>query len=151
MDAQALKELRERLVTATGPDRDVDRFIHRDVRGLCLHINQTLEGAQSDTGFTCDDCGADSWGNRGKDGQRLNDRVPAYTASLDAAVTLVPDGMWWMFAKGKARPTEPLYGVMFFKEGTAEEVGPGAEHDSSLTLALCLARVEYEIAKAGTP
>ena len=31
------------------------------------------------------------WGNRSKSGQRLDDKIPAYTASLDAAMALVPD------------------------------------------------------------
>lgn len=86
-----LNELADRVEGLSGPDREVDRIIYRDVLGFCLHANTVRSGAQSDTGFDCVDCGADSWGNKGKHGQKLRDAAPAYTASIDAAMTLVPD------------------------------------------------------------
>ena len=79
----------ERLQAAAGPDRILDATIARESAGLCLHGSWHSEGPDGDRGRVCDDCGADSWGNRGKTGQRLNDPVPLYTASIDAALSLV--------------------------------------------------------------
>ena len=78
------------------PSAELNKAIYV-ASGFCLHEKTTFSGAQSDTGFTCDDCRADSWGNRSKNGknQRLYDNVIAYTTSLDAAVTLVPDDCVW--------------------------------------------------------
>lgn len=73
---------------ATGPDRELDAAIFYDLLGHCRHANKVRSGAQSDTGFDCPDCGADSWGNTGPTGQRLHHTVPAYSASIDAALTL---------------------------------------------------------------
>ena len=80
----------DKLERADGPDRELNAEIAKAV-GMCLHPNRTRNGAQSDTGFDCDDCGADSWGNRSNDGfnRRLSDPFPAYTASIDTAMTLV--------------------------------------------------------------
>lgn len=81
--------LSERLAAATGPDRILDAVIATDVAGLCLHGSWHSEGPDGDRGRCCDDCGADSWGNLGKFGQRLNDPVPSYTASVDATLALL--------------------------------------------------------------
>jgi hypothetical protein len=91
-----LSELIERIEAATGPDRSIDEAIYHDLLGFCRHANKERTGAQSDTGFDCLDCGADSWGNKSRKGgypagQGLHDSAPRYTTSLDAARTLVPD------------------------------------------------------------
>ena len=79
------------------------------VVGMCLHPNTTWSAYQSDTGFTCDDCGADSWGNRSKDGsnRRLHDPVPAYTSSLDAALTLTALLPGLLSVEGSWEPDQP--------------------------------------------
>ncbi|NML11287.1 hypothetical protein HHL08_14220 [Sphingobium sp. AR-3-1] len=91
-DRDTMLALAERV--ESGPDREVDAAIHYDVLGWCRHANTVRSGAQSDTGFECIDCGADSWGNKSNRGQGLRDRLPAYTASIDAAMTLVPPDSW---------------------------------------------------------
>lgn len=96
-----LSGLIERVEAGVGPDRSIDAAIYHDLLGFCRHANQERTGAQSDTGFDCMDCGADSWGNKSRKGgypagQGLHDSAPRYTASLDAAMTLVPDG--WLIA-----------------------------------------------------
>lgn len=78
----------ERLDTATGPDREIDLALALAFTGWCEHKNLEESGCQSDTGFDCPDCGADSWGNTGPTKQKLHDKVPSYTASLEAAVAL---------------------------------------------------------------
>lgn len=88
-------ELIAALEKATGPCRELDAAIFYDLLGHCRHANKVRSGAQSDTGFDCPDCGADSWGNTGPTGQRLHHTVPAYSASIDAALTLVPANALW--------------------------------------------------------
>jgi hypothetical protein len=148
-----LEGLRDRLAKATGPDRDIDKAIHGELLGKCLHPRTTWSGAQSDTGRTCDDCGADSWGNRGGDGQRLHDSVPAYTASIDAAVTLVPTddhGVNW--------DVEGVHGgvcAYVWLEHPAAVHGfvrtplskSRAEAMRLLPLTICRSRIEYELAQ----
>ena len=40
---------------------------------------------------------------------------PFYTQSVDAALTLILDGMWFKLGKGRLRRDEPLYGAILFK------------------------------------
>lgn len=89
MTPSYLRSLADRVSGATGADREIDRDVASAI-GICLHLRQTKNGCQDDWGFDCDDCGADSWGNRSKDGfnRRLSDPVPAFSTSLDAAETL---------------------------------------------------------------
>lgn len=116
-DATVLLALADRC-EREGPSPDLDKTIYAAM-DFCLHEKTTYSGAQSDTGFTCDNCHADSWGNRSNNGknQRLHDRVIAYTTSLDAAVTLVPEGhngsvYWSCEAERTAVHLEPRKGRM---------------------------------------
>ncbi len=84
-----LLALAEQSEQAAGPDRVLDDKIHGAL-GYCLHPHTERSGAQSDTGFTCTTCGADSWGNKGPRGERLYGSTQPYTSSLDAAVMLYP-------------------------------------------------------------
>lgn len=88
-----LLEMSERVDAAAGPDHELDKAI-AVATGWCLHPRdrQRDDSAQSDTGFTCLDCGADSWGNTGPTGQKRSAAIPAYTASLERAMELVPEG-----------------------------------------------------------
>lgn len=70
-----IKKLRD----ATGPDREIDLAVWEAV-GRCAHRNCSVEYVQSDSDWTCDDCGADTNG--------LNNRVPSISFSLDAALAL---------------------------------------------------------------
>lgn len=90
--SEALKALADR-VEREEPSRELDAAVDLAL-GFCPHINTTYEAVQGDSGRTCDDCGADSWGNRNAKGRRLHDPAPTYTTSLDAAVTLVPPDCW---------------------------------------------------------
>lgn len=83
-----MKELIERLEKATGPDRSIDLDIERDVRGAVPLHWRVGEGGVILSGF--DDVG---------------DSIPAYTASLDAALTLVPGDMDWLVGKSDSCPT----------------------------------------------
>lgn len=69
--------------------------------------------------------------------------VPRYTASLDAAVTLVPEG--WVETVGRLCDGHG--------EGTLYQCGAAGgmylARAATPALALCLARIEYEIARKG--
>jgi hypothetical protein len=88
-DPTILLDLAHRCEQAAGPDRVLDDKIHGAL-GYCLHPHTERSGAQSDTGFTCTTCGADSWGNKGPRGERLYGSTQPYTSSLDEAITLYP-------------------------------------------------------------
>jgi len=66
-----------------------------------------------------------------------------YTASIDAALTLVPDGMWWLIGAGRIRQKEPLYGAQILRHDpdppyTSDVIAEG-EHDAGAAVALCIA------------
>lgn len=105
---EELLKLADRVEALSGPDREVDKLI-AVVNGWCLHPSnrQRDDSAQSDTGYTCLDCGADSWGNTGPTGQKRSASLPAYTASLDAAMTLVPKTMSLVDLTLSWEPPEP--------------------------------------------
>lgn len=67
-------ELAERVEAASGPDRELDALIH-EVFGLPFEMEY--------------------WSEADTTPQRNLSKVPHYTASLDAAMTLVPDGWNW--------------------------------------------------------
>ena len=63
--------------------------------------------------------------------------MPAYSTSLDAAVALVPDGMWWLLGKGRTRPDEPLYGAQIMPSHNDLDVAPysvGEGHTPALAM-----------------
>jgi hypothetical protein len=70
-------------------------------------------------------------------------RVPTYTASLDAALGLmerVLPGVWYVLARGRIGPDEPLYGARLIKAGSEDgAILAEAEHDTSQALALLAA------------
>lgn len=88
-DPDVLRGLLERVQGAGALDPNLDRDLAIRLCGWCRHERTTREGYQDDTGFVCDDCGADSWGNRNDAGQRLHDRAPEVTTSVDAALGLL--------------------------------------------------------------
>lgn len=70
--------------------------------------------------------------------------LPKFTSSVDAALTLVPDGTFWLLGAGRSRPGEPLYGCVISRPvGEPEQLEEHAlgtgEHDASLALAICIA------------
>jgi hypothetical protein len=152
-----LHALAEQAEAAIGPDRGIDRAIYHDVLGYCRHARTERSGAQSDTGFDCLDCGADSWGNKSKPpyppGQKLHDAAPAYTASIDAAMALLDQyGVLMQLsdigADGLplARVGRPdLDGESIFT-GISSGVSMQATPLSGLSLALCAAALRARAA-----
>ncbi len=110
-----IKSLIERIEKSEGADREIDALIYHDLLGFCRHARKVKTGAQSDTGYDCLDCGADSCGNKSREGgypagQGLHDSVPRYTASMDAVRSLIdPNDEWELTTLyGVARATVGL-------------------------------------------
>jgi hypothetical protein len=80
--SEALEQLAERAEKATGRDRALELDIH-EALGNCVHREKERYAVQSDTGFTCKACHEDMYGAKS---------APTYTASIDAALQLVPEG-----------------------------------------------------------
>ncbi len=79
----ALIELAERCEAAAGPDRGLDAAIYRAVTGNCPHLNfSTVAGDGDCLAEVCLDCGE----------EEPLFVVPRYTASIDAATMLLPEG-----------------------------------------------------------
>jgi len=131
-----MKDLIERLEKATGPDGELDAAIwltvdrHTASRcywnaapGLPKPIPEALP--------------------LGLGRNAVISNSPRYTTSIDAALTLVPEGMWWLIGAGQMRPEEPLYGAQIRKPGfsTGGQVVSDAEHNC-MAIALCIAALK---------
>jgi len=157
-DRAALLQLRDRLAQATGPDRELDAEIAR----ASGWTNVELVPVWTSDEWCGDEPGYDP-NDDGEEGPSSGMTVPRYTASTDAALTLTPSG--WLFqitqAKGDqkftARFTNPANGAECANFGWhVREDGQRMDMDAYLAalrwertpaLALCLARVELELAK----
>jgi hypothetical protein len=118
-----LSSLIARLEKAEGPDRGLDGYIHNGAFGTAyVRVPESVTGfftSNSDNGCP---------------------EVPAYSSSLDAAVSLaerVLPGCFYLASKGKTRHDEPMFAaqIMF---GTDEVLGE-AESDASLAAAIVAA------------
>lgn len=91
-----LNKLADRVERAGGPDRELDALI---VTSLCpgATVSEYIRGEGDDIVFH-----AEALGIRNKD------CCPWYTASLDAAMTLVPEGHDWVLCDHRA-----TYGTPF--------------------------------------
>jgi hypothetical protein len=64
---------------------------------------------------------------------------------------MFPDA-YWMFARGRTRPTEPLYGFQLLNNHDIEEQIAIAEHSTreiAIVLCVLLALIERETAEGG--
>jgi hypothetical protein len=118
----AMRDLIAQMEAATGPDGDIDRLISHHVvypSSPPSYLALSLR---------------DRW------------TVPAYTASIDAALTLVPDGLGRMSGKGRTRDDEPLYGcILYADEGKGEAVAQ-AETDAGEAICICIAALRARVA-----
>jgi hypothetical protein len=130
---QSLIALAARVEAATGPDRELDLAIsvaidYRDVFNGPLYKPYAGDwrwGAGGDE--------IEHWTSSGKRDGFLDPAqfVPRWTASLDAAMTLVPEGMQWFKERGAYVPN-----IAVIQGPTCSFVG---ETDSTFALALCAA------------
>ncbi len=78
-------------------------------------------------------------------------RVPAdFTTSLDAALTLVAEGMYWAVGAGKTRVDEPLYGAAIYEPQISDDPKTLAQGQTDATpaLALCIAALKARVTQA---
>ncbi len=119
-----MKNLIERLERATGPDRDLD-----------IAIGEAVGAA--DHGWPAYHRPFKDWAKH-------------YTASIDAALTLVPEGFRWKLGYSKNVPC--VASVVDYRIQMAPNVGSfDAECDSNHAIALCVAalRAREETAHSG--
>ena len=84
-DAAEIVRLAERVEQATGPDRELDALVAATtIRNLAATSFKTLQG-------WADIAVREKWS------------VRRFTASLDAAMTLVPEGWGWMVSQPNAK------------------------------------------------
>lgn len=115
-----------RAEAATGPDRVLDCDIRLTVLGDrpygCLSVGHRPVGVAYLSGYVAtyrDVLAADD--------VIEDDVVPRYTASLDAAATLVPEGCGWIAGWGQTRIDEPMGGACISRNGRF--IGPSANYD----------------------
>jgi hypothetical protein len=117
--------LLSRLGALTGPDREVDAEI-------ALACGWTKGRWRT---------GIDDW--RSPSGQ-ICPQPPRYTESLDAIEPLAAE-FYYLFAKGKTRPDEPLYGVQLMRPDDKHWVIAEAEHDlPSVALLIAIMKAKEE-------
>ena len=80
-------------------------------------------------------------------GWRENNPVPPpWTTSIDAALTLVPEGCQWLGGPNRLSPQEPLFGFIIYAadeatDCTGDEIG-AAESHHALELAIVAAALK---------
>ena len=109
--SDALLKLAERCEAAEGADRELDSAIalglpswtYGEKAGRFYNAGPKYDGADDRIGFEADD------GSTVVPGNAPDMMVPDFTASLDAAMTLVPEGWRWIMREAcpdKANPNE---------------------------------------------
>lgn len=125
MNKDALLELASRCEKATGPDRDIDCHIHVE-----MFVDKENAG--------CIDIGHGYVGWHPLDGPYVSAVEPLrYTASIDAAMSLVPEGFGYVLTPGK---------VALIPDGK----GPDFRSDAATpALALCAAALRAQTGAQG--
>jgi hypothetical protein len=116
-----LLKLAERCEQATGPDRELDAAAHTATTGFEPRIGG-IGWAKGELVVPL----CPGWGP-----------LPRYTASLDAAMTLVPEGWLW------ARDIDCIF-CLYPPESTSPEIG---FHSERAALALCAAALRARAAQ----
>lgn len=122
-----LQDLIARLEAATGPDRELDVKI---IEAINPGSRWEPYSPKARIKWLMDESG-----------QRTicygKDRIPNYTTSIDAALTLVPEGMGWEVGFGRY---VPHIGTVWTGKGKC--VG---ECDSNRAIALCIAALKARL------
>lgn len=125
------------LEKATGPDRKLDgaiwAVVDPDAYALCRNTAVSF----SPKGFTEAEIATQIL-NRAK---RLS---PEYTASIDAALTLVPAGYYWFIASGRWQSEEPMGAAQIADPENPDFQISEAEHDSPI-IALVIAALQARV------
>jgi len=145
-------DLIERLTKATWPDRELDCLIwaainDHDVRydsnGSVVAIPRPRPTKEFRIGFIDHGMVERNFYTAGYP----SSATPTYTASLDAALTLVPEGLYWLVSEGRTRETEPLGGAQVFRPSYLVKPLAEAEHESAV-IALVIVALKARAALA---
>jgi hypothetical protein len=136
----ALLELAERCEQATGPDRELDAAIFNAASEEMERWNRrAIRLPLSKFRSRFDDGWVSVYAGKGEDDPYAEDLRP-YTASLDAAMTLVPEG--WRFA-GSESMSGGFYAHLITRELVADGAKAHAEaHADTLALAISAAALK---------
>ncbi|BAL75978.1 hypothetical protein [Bradyrhizobium cosmicum] len=63
--------------------------------------------------------------------------VPGFTSSIDAAISLIPEGCYWHIGHGRTRADEPLGGAAICAPGSIEALAEA--EGATVALAICAA------------
>lgn len=128
-----LIELAERVEAATGPDRELDKAIAEHALGWQPPVKN------GSCGPNYSGRGAYEWHDAA--GEANGFYVPSYTASLDAAMSLVPEG-WWvtLTTDGGARASLHNHEWLMAAHGRNPARGMAATPALALTAAALRAR-----------
>jgi hypothetical protein len=131
-----MQDIIDKLKSATGPSRHIDADIAVSVDAAYYAVSDSPGNHQN--GHVVEV----------KDGKQFRMTIaPYYTASLDAAVKLIPDGLFWLAGMGRTRPGEPLAGAsVVLPNDTINPLGQ-AEGDH-LAICICIAALEARSAIA---
>lgn len=126
-------DLIKRLEEATGPSRELDALIHTAVTGQEV----IYEGGERQHSAVI--VGAKTWVERdGRECAAIDGFVPRYTASLDDALTLVPEG--WRIVHMRHDDSRDPWDVLAVS-GAIEAKAASGRH-SDLRSALCIASLK---------
>lgn len=123
-----MNEIISMLERADGPSRDFDGSI-------ALALGWTRQKMKGDQRPYWRKPGVTQYYIREEDGP------PAYTTSMDVAVSLIPAGLYWTAAFGKCRDDEPVGACQIFDP--RDPTSPIAEAEGhSVHIAICIAALK---------
>jgi hypothetical protein len=125
-----LLELAERCEQATRPDRELDGAI-------ALALGWTFQKMKGDALQKMKGDAQAYWREPGVTDFYMRSKLPAYTASIDAAMTLVPKGKYWTCSYGRLSTHEVMGAARIVEPLTIDFI---AESEAATpALALCAA------------
>lgn len=134
-----LTDIIARLEKCTGPDRELDKAVFE---AACLEELFAQYKAQS--WFCSIDCNSFGFNTGGEPPVIWCGALPRYTASIEAALTLVPEGYAWQLRRNVSADGDMIYcnaQVWQFSNPRDEETAIywSNSHESAPAIALCIA------------
>lgn len=127
-----LDDLIERVKHEEGPNREMDEEIFIQITPGVLEAGR-IDRLDGMVGW---------WPKDGPYQSAVT--VPRYTGSIEAALSLVPKGMFWVMGFGKCRETEPLGGASVMPAN--DTLNPAGEAEAAtVELAMCAAALEARL------
>lgn len=144
-----MEQLIERLKAATGPDREIDLAIKiaMDPAGDIADATKHRRGLDGAEGYSWDIVRGsvilEKYTSDGRCPFNAGYQLPAYTASIDSALTLVPDGLAWTLGQNVHHRYWLASVNNLDDEGSPQSIGySGLKGDPTPALALCIAALK---------